>query len=225
MGILKRLAVVGGELRHNRDLTDGEYLGAVREGIVGRAPVLASLDLRKGTAGDGSVGQDRLVLTDSKIILVTGGNRQVITSTLAVGDVAAARVETERRGPGEYVWGALALVLAFLLWRAIGNPAVALAAGIVVAAMGVYLIADKLLRPVASVVILMSGDGQQLRCNLRGARAGADVYEFISRIYARKDEMEATARHFGGTVRAGPGRYSGRVTRTGGAPRPPQGLE
>jgi len=88
--------------------------------------------------------------------------------------------------------------------------------GIAVAALGVYLIADKAFRPATGVVVLLSEDSQQLRYDLRGGKATADVYEFISRIYERKAEIASSGQFPAGSRRRGEGRgrYSNRVTRS-----------
>ena len=196
------------------DLSEGEYIAAVKAGLVDRTRILTSLDLRRGIQSDANVGPESLVLTESHIIHVSVGARQRNASMVAVRDVSVARVESERRGPGEYVWGALAVVLGFLLWRVVEHPVASITVGIAVAAMGVYLIADKILRPATGVVVLLSDDRQQLRCDLRGGKATADVYEFISRIYERKDEIASSGRLSAGSRGKGRGRYSNRVTRS-----------
>ena len=198
------------------DLSEGDYVAAVEAGLVDRRRVLASLDLRRGIQSNGSVGPESLVLTESHIIHVSVGTRQRNASMVSVRDVSVARVESERRGPGEYVWGALAVVLGFLLWRVVEHPVASIAVGIAVAAMGVYLIADKIFRPATGVVVLLSEDSQQLRYDLRGGRATADVYEFISRIYERKAEITSSGQFPAGSRRRGEGRgrYSNRVTRS-----------
>ena len=201
------------------DLSEGEYIATVEAGLIDRTRILASLDLRRGIQSNGSVGPESLVLTESHIMHVSVGPRQRNASIVAVRDVSVARVESERRGPGEYVWGALAVILGFLLWRVVEHPIASIAVGIAVAAMGVYLIADKIFRPITSVVVLLSEDGQHLRCDLRGGKATADVYEFISRIYERKAEIASSGRFTAGSSRRGEGlgRYSNRVTRSGRA--------
>lgn len=198
------------------DLSEGEYIDTVKAGLLDRRRVLASLDLRRGIQSNGSVGPESLVLTESHIIHVSVGTRQRNASVVAVRDVSVARVESERRGPGEYVWGALAIVLGFLLWRVVEHPVASIAVGIAVAAMGVYLIADKVFRPATGVVVLLSDDSHHLRYDLRGGRATSDVYEFISRIYERKAEIASSGQlgaGFRDTVKRR-GRYSNRVTRS-----------
>ncbi len=199
------------------DVTADRTLDPVRVGLKEGARVLASLDLRRGLSEGGGVLPDSLVLTDSQLAHVDRTGRRMTSSVVPVRDVSAARVESDRRGPGEYAWGALAILLGLLLWRVVEHPAAGIAAGAVVAAMGVYLIAEKLLRPITSVVLVLSDDGLRLRCPLRGGEARTDAYEFISRIYARKAELERIDRAEAAPGPRGPSRarYSNRVFRRG----------
>ena len=197
-----------------RELTDDEYATTVEAGLVGGERVLESLDLRQGMRGDGRVRPDSLVLTDSHLVYLSVSNRERSASMISIRDVTSATVASEKQGPSAYVWGVLALVLAFLLWRVIDDPVGSVAAGIAIAAMGIYLIGDKLFSPITSVVLVYTEDGDPLRCELRGGRANADVHRFISQLFARKEAL-AMRRAFGPPP-AGElalrGRYAARVS-------------
>lgn len=171
------------------DLTDDQYIAAVEAGLVDGEKALASLDLRHGMQGINRVGPDSLVLTQSRLIHVAVASHERSTSIVSLRDVRQITVESERHGPSAYVWGVLAIILAFALWRVIEHEVGSVAGGIAVAAMGVYLIADKIFSPITSVVVVLSEESPPLRCELRGARANTDIHDFISRVYALKEEI------------------------------------
>ncbi len=209
------------------DITDDEYASVVEARLLDGERVLASLDLRQGLQRPDVITPDSLVLTESRVVYVSVGGHENTTSVVAVRDVALARVESERRGPSAYVWGVLAIILGFLLSQVIDNQVGSIVAGLAVAAMGVYLIADKIWSPVVSAVIVVPSEGNGLRCELRGRRAKTDVYEFISNVYARKEALAMRAVSDGSesdTSRR-PGRYAAAVSRAEGEPPRRRGRE
>jgi hypothetical protein len=209
------------------DITDDEYASVVEARLLDGERVLASLDLREGLQIPHAVTPDSLVLTESRVVYVSVGGHENVTSVVAVRDVAVATVESERHGPSAYVWGVLAIILGFLLSQVIDNQVGSIVAGLAVAAMGVYLIADKIWSPVVSAVIVVPSKENGLRCELRGRRAKTDVYEFIASVYARKEEIatgEASAGSELDAIRR-PGRYAAAVSRASGRSPRPRGRE
>ncbi len=180
------------------DLNDDDYSSAAEACLPGGERVLASLNLRHGMRGTDAVATNSLVLTESRLVYVSVGRHERSSSVVALRDVTVARIESERHGPSAYFWGVGAVIIGYVLSQVIGHQVVSIAAGLAVAAMGVFLIADKLFNPITSVVIFLSGKGEGLSCDLRGRRANADVYEFISRVYVRKEEIAT------GETQAGP---------------------
>ena len=131
-----------------------------------------------------------MVLTDTHVVHLESSGRRLSSSVAAVRDISVAKVESERRGPGEYAWGVLAIILGLLLWRLVEHQIGSIVAGAVVAALGIYLIADKLRCPLSSVLLILSREGPQVRCRLQGKKARTDAYDFISTMYARKAALE-----------------------------------
>ena len=212
------------------ELSDDQYAANVGARLLGGERVLAALNLRQGMLESGGVTPDSLVLTESQVVYVSVTSHERSTSAVAVRDVTVAKVESERHGPSAYFWGVLAVILGFLLTQVIENQIGSIVAGVAVAAMGVYLIADKMFRPITSVVLFLSDnsneDGKKLRCDLRGGRASSDVYDFIALVHARKEELLTG----GGNGRAPVtslrrSRYAYKVTQSGGEVRRSQDRE
>lgn len=209
------------------DITDDEYASVVEARLLDGERVLASLDLREGLQIPHTLTPDSLVLTESRVVYVSVGGHENVTSVVAVRDVAVARVESERHGPSAYVWGVLAIILGFLLSQVIDNQVGSIVAGLAVAAMGVYLIADKIWSPVVTAVIVVPSEENGLRCEIRGRRAKTDVYEFIASVYARKEEIATGETSAGSELDTSrrPGRYAAAVSRADGRSPRPRGRE
>jgi hypothetical protein len=196
-------------------LSDDQYAANVEARLLGGQRVLSSLNLRNGILAEGGVTPDSLVLTESQVVYVSVNSHERSTSMVAVRDVTVAKVESERHGPSAYFWGVLAVILGFLLTQVIENQVGSIVAGVAVAAMGVYLIADKIFSPMTSVVLFLSdssdGENKKLRCDLRGGKASSDVYDFIALVHARKEELLAS----GGGPSLRRSRYAYKVTQIG----------
>ena len=215
MGPNQRSTAPAGEGGGWMDEPADDRFDPVGAGVLRGGRVIASLDLHRGLREGADVSPDSLVLTDSHVAHLDGTGRRMTSSVIAVRDVSAATVESDRRGPGEYVWGVLAILLGLILWRIVGHPLGSVVAGAVVAALGVYLIAEKVLMPLTSVVFVLSERGTRLRCPLRGKEARADAYDFIARIYERKAQIERADRPGPGAGARSRGRYANRVFRGG----------
>jgi hypothetical protein len=205
-------------------LSDDQYAAIVEARLIGKERVLAALNLRKGMLESGGVTPDSLVLTESQVVYVSVNSHVRSTATVSVRDVTVAKVESERHGPSAYFWGVLAVILGFLISQSVENQVGSIVAGVAVAAAGVYLIADKIFRPINSVVLFLadspSGESRKLRCDLRGGRANSDVYDFISLVHTRKEELLAGDRNGRAPVTSlRRSRYAYKVTQSGGGAR------
>ncbi len=146
----------------------------------------SKLGLRDGLAepGDGSY----MMLTDRRLIHLNGDGRRGGVSFVALQDVTAIDVLSERESNrAGYLWGAVALVVAVLLWRTWDQPVWSAISGLAVAAMGVYLVVDRRLSPPGVQAIFQAGSAV-LRFKSRRADAAADIYRFVNRLFQLKDE-------------------------------------
>ena len=146
----------------------------------------ARLELRDGLAepDDGTY----MVLTDRRLIHMHGDGRRGGVSFVALQDVTAIDVRSEREtGLGGYVWGTLALIVAVLLWRTWEEPLWSAVAGLAVAAMGVYLVVDRRLTPPGVLAVFRAGS-DVLRFKSNRADAAPDIYGFVNRLFQLKDE-------------------------------------
>jgi len=146
----------------------------------------SKLELRDGMAepDDGSY----MMLTDRRLIQLNGDGRRGGVSFVALEDVTAIDVQSEQESNrAGYLWGAVALIVALLLWRTWDQPLWSALAGLAVAAMGVYLIVDRRTSPPGALATFQAGSAV-LRFKSRRADAAADMYRFVNRLFQLKGE-------------------------------------
>ena len=96
-------------------------------------------------AADGDASPPLLLLTDKRVIYLSGQGKRRRAMYASVGDVQAVEIGYHARGNGAYVWAGLAMLAAFFLFFVIENTLGRIAGPVVVAGLGVYLVVDNLL--------------------------------------------------------------------------------
>ena len=143
-----------------------------------------------GTSEDGiSADGDVILLTDKRIIHISGTEVNRRLAAAAIEDIGI--VEITRQSAGGYssfIWAALAFFVSFVLWRfVIDNQTIAIAAAVIVALMGVYLIFDRLTSR-GGHILSFKANGADIQCQLpeNGNQAGTEA--LITRLFELKDE-------------------------------------
>ncbi len=127
-----------------------------------------------------------LLLTDSRVIHLNGTGKRRTAVFASVDDISTVEISSERAGLGVYVWSGLSFIVALLLWRVINNPIGSVASAIIVALMGVYLIADHLMSAGTSVATFKTS-ASQFKVVLKGEGGSYEnVYLFINRLFLMK---------------------------------------
>lgn len=145
----------------------------------------SSLNLSDGGIGDS--GADVMLLTDKRIIHLHGDGRSRNASFASIQDIDAVETSSQAEGRSGYIWGAMAFAVAVLLYVVIDHPVGRIAAAVIVALMGVYLVADQLMEPAKRSVIFKAASSQ-LGCSLGSECPSGDVYAFINRVFELKEE-------------------------------------
>lgn len=145
----------------------------------------SSLTLALGGVEDDE-SPEVLLLTDSRVIHLSGkGNRRTAVFA-SVDDISTVEISSERAGFGVYVWSGLAFVVALLLWMVIDHPIGSVASAIIVALMGVYLIADHLMSAGTSVATFKTS-ASHFKVVLKGeGDTYENVYLLINRLFLMK---------------------------------------
>ena len=102
-----------------------------------------ALHLTDDHSDGNSTATNVVLLTDKRVIHLNanGRTREVVFASLQ--DMDTVEIASERRGYGGFVWGALAFLVALLIWRVWDHPVGSVAVAVVIALMGVYLIVDQ----------------------------------------------------------------------------------
>ncbi|MCH8063609.1 MAG: hypothetical protein IH861_14030 [Chloroflexi bacterium] len=136
--------------------------------------------------GEKDESPEVLLLTDSRVIHLNGTGKRRTAVFASVDDISTVEIFSERAGLGVYVWSGLSFIVALLLWRVIDNPIGSVASGIIVALMGVYLIADHLMSAGTSVATFKTSSSQ-FKVELKGeGDSYENVYFFINRLFRMK---------------------------------------
>ena len=151
----------------------------------------ATLDLVDSRDGDPE-RTDSLVLTDRRLIHVSFNGQRNETLFVSIQDITAIDVMSERSlGLAGYVWGALALLVAVAVWQVWDNAVGSAIAGLVLAAMGVYLVVDRLRSPSRVHARFRTGD-TEFKYGVNGPTAVTDTYEFVNKLFLRKNGARST---------------------------------
>ena len=129
---------------------------------------------------------EALLLTDSRIIHLSGNEKQRRAVMAAVNDVESVEITAYSEGYSAYLWAALAVVLSIVLFSTIDNTGVKLASSAIVLLMGVYLVISQLTEPGQPIVIFRAG-GSEIRWEFDTGENSDDVNAFINRLYQIKE--------------------------------------
>lgn len=129
--------------------------------------------------------QNVLLLTDRRLIHVQGTDRNRTAIFASIQDIDTAEITFQREGNGPYIWAGLAFVVSILLWRVISNPVGSVLAALLVAAMGVYLIADHIMTPGTRVLVVRTGT-TEIRYDVEAEEDALEVFEFVNHLFRLK---------------------------------------
>jgi hypothetical protein len=129
-------------------------------------------------------------LTDKRVIHLHGNGRRRRAMFAAIQEIDVVEVTVQHEGNSAFIWAALAFIVASLLYLVIGQPVGRIAAAVIVALMGVYLIVDRLMSRGNTLVTFKTG-WSQLQCELDGDRTSSEIYDFINRLFELKGESNA----------------------------------
>ena len=153
--------------------------------LMAKEEIQASLGISEGedsNDGDGEV----VVLTDRRVIQITGSESRRRTSFAAIEDISAVEINRQPTGGyGSFVWAGLAFIVSAALWRIIENQTISIGAAIIVAIMGVYLIYDRLTSGGEHVLVFKTS-GAEIRIDLNGEQNQVAAEALTTRMFELK---------------------------------------
>jgi hypothetical protein len=173
---------------------DLERLGFAEFSLIQGERIDTVLDLGNGAAVELGESPEMILLTDRRVIHLArnGGRRKAVF--VSIKDIEAIEIDSEREsGRGALIWGALAVIVAVMLWRVWDQPFWSPVVAVAVALMGAYLVFDRLTSSVAMQATFWAGSSK-MQCSLKGTQALQDVYALINRASQLQDERDNGAR-------------------------------
>ena len=150
-----------------------------------------SLGINEGDSSN-SGNQSVVLLTDRRIIHISGTRSNQKTSYAAIEDISAVEITRQSvTGYSAFIWAALAFFVSAMLWRVIENQTLSIAAAAIVALMGIYLIVDRLLTR-GEHALAFKARGAEIQCALKGDGDQPGAEALITRLFELKDERSAS---------------------------------
>ena len=143
-------------------------------------------DVNRGVTDGVREPAEALFLTSRRIIHVRGRGTRRRLVFLSLRNVDAIEIVRQPLSQGVFIWAALAVVVAVLIWQ-VWEHGLAPLASLVVLGMGAYLVVDRLLALQHLHVVLTSG-ASQVRLELRSKRASRDIHDFTTRVFQLQEE-------------------------------------
>jgi hypothetical protein len=145
----------------------------------------AAIDLAGGGRNGPVARPDAMLLTPQRVIHIEGNGRRRRAVFASLQDIDAVELGYHREGNGAFIWAALALVVAILLYFVIDSNSGSIAAAVIVTLMGVYLVVDQVLSPGKSQVVFRAGTSE-VRCQLKANPSSDDIQHFINQVFQLK---------------------------------------
>ncbi len=144
-----------------------------------------ALDLKDGLLEEPRAGGDLLVLTNRRIAYLNGGQVHRGAAFAMLEDVSAVEVRRSERGMSALAWGVGAIMVGLALWQTVNNDTLSVLLGVVLGAMGVYLIGDWLWLGEKATIVIQAG-AAQIQRPLMGSGAARDIHAFINKFFHLK---------------------------------------
>ena len=149
-----------------------------------RVSARLSANDQRGRRTSGEPGA--LLLTTNRVIHITGEEDRRQTTMISIQDVESVSVRLIfPEGIGPYVWAALSVVMALILYSYIEHDMARIAVPLIVLAMGAYLIVDRLTARGRPTAIIRARD-VEIHWPFDHDRESKQVYEFINSLYRIK---------------------------------------
>ena len=163
-------------------------MAAFREtGLMDGERIDSALSLTEGLGVDHAGDSDVILLTDRRIIQVHADSRSQKAVFLSIRGIDSIEITANREGYRAFLWGAVSLFVAVMLWRLWDHEVGSALGAVAVALMGAYLVVDRLMSA-GNVRARFRAGSSQIQFDLRGDRASRDVYAFASRLFELKEE-------------------------------------
>ncbi|MCY4653926.1 MAG: hypothetical protein OXC95_12275 [Dehalococcoidia bacterium] len=127
-----------------------------------------------------------LLLTDNRIIHISGEGDRRQTTMISVQDIESVSVRlTFSEGIGPYLWAALSLALGLILYSYIEHTIGRIAIPLIILAMGAYLVIDRVTERGRPSAIFKAREAE-IQWPFDSKNESKEVYDFINSVYRTK---------------------------------------
>lgn len=140
--------------------------------------------------------RNAVILTNRRVIVIQS-NSQLQTTFVSLSDVHSIEIQKQKEGPSAFVWASLAFICALFLYMAIDTVVLRVLSSVSVAALGIYLIGERLLlaRPVS--LIFRTGS-TELGCDIQNIYYNQHIlYSFINKVFELKAKATSSETYLG----------------------------
>ncbi len=132
-----------------------------------------------------SSGDDSLLLTNSRIIRIsgTGGGTEVVMAS--VDDVDSVEFIMINEGYGAFIWAGLSVILSIALFSILENQITRVIVPLMVLGMGVFLIVNRLFNSGGPAAVFRFG-GSAITWPFESEDESLEIRDFISGLYRMK---------------------------------------
>ena len=149
---------------------------------------LSDNELVDSTIGSGSnnvLNQSSVLLTNQRVIGVTGKSRNQELYFCPVSEVKTVSLRFEQSSEGSLIWPVLGFLVAIILILYLDNPLLRFSSAAAVAAISGYLLFDRFSAAHTPILALHTGD-QYFHIDLPNDTDVVEIHKFMNRIHSIK---------------------------------------
>lgn len=139
-----------------------------------------------------------VILTNRRVIVVQNNSQLQNTTFISLSDVHSIEIQKQKEGPSAFVWASMAFICALFLYMAVDTAVLRVLSSVGVAALGIYLVGERLLlaRPVS--LIFRTGS-TELGCAIQNIYYNQHIlYSFINKVFELRAKAASTETYLGG---------------------------
>lgn len=138
-----------------------------------------------GSASNNSLDQSSVLLTNQRVIGVTGKSRNQELYVCPVSEVKSVSLRFEQNPEGNLIWPVLGFLVALILLLYLNNSLLRFLSAATVAAISSYLLYDRFSTSLTPILALHTGD-QYFHIDLPNDTDVAEIHKFMNRIHCIK---------------------------------------
>ena len=145
----------------------------------------STLNLNEGTDSKPTTAEEFVLLTNKRIIYRISNSSQQTSLFACLEDIHSVEISSQKPGYSGMMWGAMAIIVAAMLYLIWDEPVWSILAAIAVSLMGVYLVIDQIMTP-ATVLATFRIKSSDIKCKVQNQNALECLETFVNRLFELK---------------------------------------